>query len=114
MYFFSIQSMKRSRELVKNRKLRIFGFIAITVIITFLLNQISGSIIQELFNIIGLGGIWIGAVIAFFFTSLTSPFPACVYVLIYFNIRIEKEGFALEHLANQFSTGEEEELALPE
>ena len=107
-----IQSMKRSWELVKGRRPGIFGYLIVVGIITLILNQLSGVIGKGLFNVIGISGIWIGAIISFFISSLTSPFPACVYVLIYFNIRIEKEGFALEHLADQFASEEEEESIL--
>jgi membrane-anchored glycerophosphoryl diester phosphodiesterase (GDPDase) len=104
-----IESMKRSWELTKGRKLRIAGFLLVIFVISYILNQLSGSIMLELSRIIGLSGIWIGAVISFFITSLILPFSACVYVLIYFNARIDKEGFALEHLADQFLPEEEEE-----
>ncbi|MBN2442497.1 MAG: hypothetical protein JXJ04_14170 [Spirochaetales bacterium] len=105
-----IQSLKRSWDLTRGKKMLILGYLVVCIIITLILNQVPISILEELARAAGLGGVWIHVIISFLITSLTAPFPACVYVLIYFNIRIEKEGFALEHLANQFSFGEDEEF----
>ena len=35
---------------------------------------------------------------------LITPIGSCVFILIYFNLKIEKEGFDLEHLVDQFGT----------
>jgi hypothetical protein len=37
---------------------------------------------------------------------ITLPFSSILLILLYFNLRIEKEGFDLEHLASQFSLEE--------
>ena len=36
---------------------------------------------------------------------LITPIGACIFILIYFNLKIEKEGFDLEHLVDQFGNG---------
>jgi hypothetical protein len=43
--------------------------------------------------------------------SVVLPFGYVVYVLLYYTVRIEKEGFDLEHLADTFLP--EQELATP-
>ncbi|MBN2535268.1 MAG: hypothetical protein JXB88_20480 [Spirochaetales bacterium] len=102
-----IESMKRSWALTKGKKFKIFLMLLIVGIIIGILNQLSNYIMEILIKSIGLGGVWIGAFISFFFSAVTSPFQSCIIVLIYFNSRIENEGFALEHLADQFLPEEE-------
>jgi len=103
------ESMQRSWTLTKGKRFRIFGFLFIIGILSNILNQLSEIIMKTVISSIGLGGLWIGSLVAFFVAALTSPLQACLVVLIYFNSRIEREGFAVEHLANQFSIGDEEE-----
>ena len=43
-------------------------------------------------------------VIAHLTDILITPIGSCVFILIYFNLKIEKEGFDLEHLVDQFGT----------
>jgi hypothetical protein len=105
-----IESMKRSWELTKGKKLIILGFIIINSLIALFFNYITSSLSENIIGAIGFKILLIESVISYISMSLVAPFSACVYVLIYFNIRIEKEGFALEHLADQFLPGEEEDF----
>lgn len=99
-----IESMLRSWDLTKGKRLRILGFILIILALNFSLGIVLGLFIA----VFGLASArWMTTILAFFMSSLVSPFSACVIVLIYFNSRIEKEGFAIEHLADQFLPDEE-------
>jgi len=108
-----IESMKRSWELTRGNRARIFGYF---FVINLIMNAISSMAFFFLPVIIipfrGLNPIITAVIFGIFFVlliALTISFPACAYVLIYFNLRIEKEGFAIEHLANQFDTAFEAE-----
>ena len=39
--------------------------------------------------------------------NITNPIFICLYILIFFNLKIEKEGYDLEHLTNQFMSPDE-------
>ncbi len=98
------KSLLRSKNLTQNRKWKAFwylvctfltclGFWAILDIISHIILSKGGtensSLTREFF-----------AVIAY---SILSPIPICVSIVFYFNMRIEKEGFNIEYLADQFS-----------
>lgn len=92
------ESMKRSWELTKGRKGEIFGVALISHIIIaciqfpLIMTSELLSMSEELMSYIQLGA-----------SALVEPIWACILVVIYFNLRIEKEGFNIEHLTEQFS-----------
>ncbi len=100
------ESISRSFFLTKGKKLEILGF----WLILFLFNYIIREIMRTLFEMIGR----IDAVvqtkiiliyaIAHLTDILITPIGSCVFILVYFNLKIEKEGFDLEHLVDQFGT----------
>ncbi len=44
--------------------------------------------------------------------SLITPISACLLVVVYFNLKIKKEGFDLEHLVGQFGNSKDETAPL--
>lgn len=100
-------SMKRSWDLTKGYKGTIFGFVFVIAIISFSINvtltaflrllHLDPQLLPYLTQVVN---------------SFTAPIHACVTVVIYFNLRIEKEGFNIEHLAQQFTLPEEQGLPL--
>jgi hypothetical protein len=98
-----IASMKRSWQLTNGIKLKIFGYMILIGLMVGIPNQVATGVLQELFKVIGLSDtVW--SIIAITgISALVSPVQDCFNVLLYYNVRIEKEGFALEHLAEEFS-----------
>lgn len=105
-----IKSIRRSFFLTKHSKLEIFGFL----IIVFLLLKklvIDKLLVKELiFNMIrGMEAtldmkVLVAQGVNYLVEILFNPVTACLFILVYFNLRIEQEGFDLEHLVDQFTT----------
>lgn len=106
------QSMERSKELMKGYKWKIFGWFLVYGIIislvTYGISQIVGTTVGSTLQAAGTLVPMAQILLTLFSAIFSGPFLSCFMVLIYFNIRIDKEGFALEHLAEQFETADQE------
>jgi MFS family permease len=99
-----IESMKKSWELTKNFRGKIFLYFFLMIAVIGIIFLIFTTLLSLLLNSLGLGSIeWINLLLTNILLAMISPFFFCLVVLIYFNLRIEKEGFAIEHLVDQFS-----------
>lgn len=97
-----IESMKRSFFLTRGKKLEIFFFTLALTLVSFVVEKV----LDFIFSVVDQSqmAVNIDTVNILFTQALLSPLAACVFILIYFNYRIEKEGFDLEHMVDQFST----------
>ncbi len=90
------ESMKRSKFLIKDNRWKMLGLVIIVSIV--------GQIISGLASFLPtFSSLILSSFITIVFNALATPFSLFIYVLMYFNCRIEKEGFALEHLAEAFA-----------
>jgi hypothetical protein len=102
-----MKSIKRSFFLTRNKKLEILGFWVILVLIYYVI----GTILKQFYlMILQMDFSYLTRYILIYTiehlsTILMTPINSCVFILVYFNLRIEKEGFDLEHLVDQFETG---------
>jgi hypothetical protein len=100
-------SISRSFFLTKEKKLEIFGF----GLIFFLIFYVIGIILQQFKTMIVQMGFSFQTRYVLIYgidhlvNILIMPISSCIFILVYFNLRIEKEGFDLEHLVDQFGTG---------
>jgi len=92
------KSMKRSWELTKGDKGRIFGLLFVTCIIVICIRTPLSFVLRFL-----LKDKELLTYLSMILSALTGPIQSCILVVIYFNLRIKKEGFNIEHLAEQFS-----------
>ena len=98
-------ALKRSRRLVKDRWWSTFG----ALLVGFLLAGVLSSIVQGIFAIgalaaddeSSLAGIVANGIASTIGSMLATPFQAAVVCLLYFDLRVRKEGFDLELLARQ-------------
>ncbi|MCP4136817.1 MAG: hypothetical protein GY754_37955 [bacterium] len=96
-----IESLKRSWELTRERKWKAFGllmlvsYIYMGILYLLLVPAMIAAETNTDFTFIG--------PIYLAFASLLYPIMVCPFILFYFNLRIDKEGFNIEHLADQFS-----------
>ncbi len=98
-----IKSLKRSWGLLKTRKWLIFTQLLILKILLCI-------VLMAMMPLIVLFIPDSHSVIVIYAVSfLLEPIIPCVLVVIYFNLRIEKEGFNVEHLAGQFSLSHDPE-----
>jgi hypothetical protein len=100
-------SIQRSFFLTKGKKLEIFGFLLILGVINyiaglFLTKGVLPMLIQ--WNYAVDFKIFLWYCIVYLTQVLISPLGGCILILVYFNLRIRKEGFDLEHLVDQFSS----------
>lgn len=108
-----IGSMKRSRELAKGKRWYILGILLLGYLITFTVSIVI-SMIESLFLGTSMFPLISSAspssetaiLLRIIPQIITRPFTSSLLILLYFNLRIEKEGFDLEHLASQFSLEE--------
>jgi len=101
-----MESISRSFFLTGGKKLEIFGFVLVLGLIGFAVQKGTELIMPM---IAGMDAsldtrFLIFNIIAHLVQILVTPISSCVYILIYFNLRIEKEGFDLEHLVDQFAS----------
>jgi hypothetical protein len=105
-----MESISRSFVLTRGRKLEIFGYFLIVIIV---LKQILIDILlvpKVFYPLIGnmdtafSTKLILANGVYYLVQVLFNPISACLFILIYFNLRIEKEGFDLEHLVDQFGT----------
>lgn len=96
------ESIKRSKSLTEKNKWRIFGW---ALVAGTIINCIERSVLWLVKSVIHDPTLISAGTYAFW--GLTAPIFTCILIVIYFNLRIEKEGYHIEHLARQFAFAEE-------
>ena len=102
-----MESIKRSFFLTRGKKLEIVGLWLILVMVNYAARKMMDvvyTMISSLDAVIQTKLI-LAYTLAHLVDILIAPIGACIFILIYFNLRIEKEGFDLEHLVDQLGTG---------
>ncbi len=99
----AVESLKRSWRLTQGKRWRIFGLIILYGVTNFLLTysivtMLAGDYYPYVYDITG-----------YILSALLGPIGPCIFVVVYFNLRVEKEGFNVEHLADQFSLSRDPE-----
>lgn len=97
------QSMKRSWHLTKGERGQIFGLGFVTGLIVFC---ITTPLAAASAVFLAKNPEWM-AYLNRIISALIEPINSCVTVVIYFNLRIKKEGFNIEHLTKQFSLADD-------
>ncbi len=98
------ESMDRSWNLTKGKKGSVFLIILVAMIITLSIDQS----VLALLRLIHLDTELL-TYLQYAISAITAPVQSCIMVVVYFNLRIEKEGFNIEHLAQQFTLAGEPE-----
>jgi len=98
-----IESMKRSFFLTRGKKLEIFLFTLVLTLVSLVLEKA----LDFIFSVVDKSqmAVNIETINILFTQALLAPLATCVFILIYFNSRIEKERFDLEHMVEQFTSG---------
>jgi hypothetical protein len=102
------KALRRSFELVQGRWWRTFG----VIVVGFILAGIISTVVQGAFLI----GIVVGAdndalvlvlttIAGIVGLAVSTPFQAALLTVLYFDLRVRKEGFDLELLANEIGGG---------
>jgi hypothetical protein len=104
------KALRRSYELVKGRWWQTFAIVALG----FLLAGVLSAVVEGLFIGVILVGVDSSSLLALLLTSVaglagllvTTPFQAAILLVIYFDLRVRKEGYDLELLAERFGDGQ--------
>jgi len=97
-----IDSLKRSVYLTQGKKVEIMFYSLVLALISLIVEKIMNFF----FSIVDPSqlAINIKTVILIFTQALLAPLGACIFILIYFNIKMEKEGLDQEHMIEQFTS----------
>jgi hypothetical protein len=100
------KALRRSRRLVKGRWWQVFACVALSYILAFIVQAAIAGVLFALVSAQGndvvtaVAQVIAGTVSA----ALVTPFTAAVIAIIYFDLRVRKEGFDLELLAQSLGT----------
>jgi len=101
-----VKALRRSFALVRRRWWPVFG----TIVVGYILASVVSAVAQGVFALVIVAGVDSSSVLAVIIISLaglvalalTTPFQAALLLVIYFDLRVRKEGFDLELLAERF------------
>jgi hypothetical protein len=95
-----VDAFRRSWHLVEGTWWRVFAIYLVLTIMVGILGSIVGGIAGGILAVSGgdRGAIFLAQVIAQFVTVLITPFQLCAMTLLFFDLRIRKEGFDLEQM----------------
>jgi len=112
-----LQSMGRSFRLVRGRFWPVLGAVVLAYLLYFVVSQVIGTVISMLSFADVLGGESISlvpSVIGSILVSIVSaPFVAAMITIIYFDLRVRKEGYDLELMARDLEAMEGRRPTLP-
>jgi hypothetical protein len=99
-------ALGRSRRLVRDRWWPTFGIIVLAILLTYVISLIVGGLSGALIGgatsgSSSIGGIVIAIIGGTLSRMLTTPFTAAVLTVLYFDLRVRKEGFDLQLLAER-------------
>jgi hypothetical protein len=90
-----VNSMKRSSELTKGHRWKIFGLWLLVMIVAGI-----GSLIPKAFT--AFGGASVGLILELVWAALTGAFNAVMVVVTYHDLRVAKEGVDTDQIASVF------------
>ena len=97
-------SLKRSAELAKGQRGKVFAIMVVINLLVVLLSSGVGSIAKLVLTVESTGGAIFGSAIDSLVTILLTPLGIVANILLYYDLRIRKEGFDLEMLSRSFGT----------
>jgi hypothetical protein len=92
-------SLGRSWKLVKNRFWPVLGVLALSFLITLVIQSVLSAVVTASFFLSGSIGLEIQALVNAISRILVTPFTATVIAVLYFDLRVRQEGFDLERMA---------------
>lgn len=100
-------SLKRSAELAKGQRGKVFAIMVVINLLVVLLSAGVGSLAKIVLNLESTGGAIFGNAIDNIVTIVLTPLGIVANILLYYDLRIRKEGFDLEMLSRSFGASTE-------
>lgn len=97
------EAFSRSGMLVRGSWWRVFGIFIVLTILVGVFTAAGSGIAQAVAHIGGAGDQALGTVISAIVRILIAPIQLTALTLLYYDLRIRKEGFDIEHLARNMS-----------
>lgn len=97
-------SLKRSADLAKGHRGKVFAIMVVINLLVVLLSSGVGSIAKLFLTVESTGGAIFANAIDSLMTILLTPLGIVANILLYYDLRIRKEGFDLEMLSRSFGT----------
>lgn len=102
-----IEALDRSWYLAGKNRLKIAGILLVTGIITSVLSAVVMAVMNinfyDITTLLAQMNSEEFIIASSIIRALSAPFTSCALILMYFNLRIQKDGFDIEHLARRFS-----------
>lgn len=96
-------SLRRSWQLVKGHRGKVFAVMVVIHLLVMLISLGIGNLSKLFFDLESSGGIILGNTIDNVVTILLTPLGIVTSILLYYDLRIRKEGFDLEMLSRTFA-----------
>jgi hypothetical protein len=88
--------LRRSRELTRGRRWSVFGVLFLSAVCLVVLNLLVSNVIGPM-----LGAV-VGGILSLVITLMIQGFQAVLVAVIYFQLRVEKEGVTIDDIAKVF------------
>lgn len=98
------KALGRSWRLVKGKFWRVLGVFVVAGLVSFIVALVISTPLEAVFSAIGPEAWPLAALSEALATVVVVPFSTLITVLLYFDLRIRKEGFDLEVMAQELST----------
>jgi hypothetical protein len=98
-----IESLKRSWKLTNGKKIEILGRFFQMGLCVFVPTFLIEVLLIAFARTTGIGDLILITIVTHGISAIVSPIMVGFLVLLYYNLRIETEGFAIEHMAEEFS-----------
>jgi len=99
-----IGAMKRSKYLVRGYFRKVFVLLVLVFLATWLVTTIVSYAVGKLSFFFGQTGILLGEGASNIISVLLEPFRVAIIPLLYYDLRVRKEGFDLEIMAKELET----------
>ena len=109
----AMPSLKRSRDLVKGHRGKVFCVTMVIILLEIILGAGVGMISGLLFNPGSRGGALLTSAINNLASIFMTPLLIIATILLYYDMRIRKEGFDLEMLSRAITPGVESAAVAP-
>jgi len=109
----AMPSLRRSRDLVKGYRGKVFCVLMVIILLELILGAGIGMISSWLFNPGSRGGALLGSAINNLASIFMTPLLIIATILLYYDMRIRKEGFDLEMLSRAITPPAESAVVAP-